>query len=584
MSVFKKTSKLFALVLYISLSWIVPVGCLATASDWSALSTELQGRLQAVTPLAAPCFPTGTTINQTSEQTRTAECLAVEEGYLNDTFRTDHFAGFYHLYGDGCASDPADQCFLDPDNLTANSSTGACHRGTLAQYYINIQSAGDVQTAFKFARRTRMPLSIKASGHDYLTRSSLKGSLALWTRNLKEMAYEPQFRAHGSPDSAVAVAALTLGAGVNAAEAYTFAASKNVTLVGPSSPTVTVVGGWSLFGGHSVLSPLFGLGADRLLEIDIVTADGELRTCNAYQDADLFWALRGGGGGALGVVLRATVKVEPAMSFTLAVMSFPPTADNQDAFVSQLIESTPAWASEGWGGRMSSSTLALITPLLDETAANDSMAAAAAHVRANNGTVVISRLGSFQEFYDRFLAPAAGDIAKGALLPFRVLNRRLHETPSGRDQLAGFIGEQLAAHNRTPSIMFTPPSQFAYAEGSTSVHPAWRDAYWDLGYAMSYSWDSDVDERRTAARDAQQLSLDLAELAPDGAAYPNEAQPWQQDWQSEFWGVNYGRLAEVKARYDPDGLLTCWKCVGFQDSWIRERGEYRCIGAFEGLV
>ena len=67
-----------------------------------------------------------------------------------------------------------------------------------------------------------------------------------------------------------------------------------------------------------MLSPLYGLGADRVLEITVVTPDGVLRTANGYTNPDLFWALRGAGGGAFGVVLSMTVKVEPAMPLTLA--------------------------------------------------------------------------------------------------------------------------------------------------------------------------------------------------------------------------------------------------------------------------
>jgi FAD/FMN-containing dehydrogenase len=62
-------------------------------------------------------------------------------------------------------------------------------------------------------------------------------------------------------------------------------------------------------GGHSPFSPLFGLGADNVLEFKVVTADGKLVVANDVVNQDLFWALRGGGGGTWGVVVEATVKV-----------------------------------------------------------------------------------------------------------------------------------------------------------------------------------------------------------------------------------------------------------------------------------
>lgn len=63
-------------------------------------------------------------------------------------------------------------------------------------------------------------------------------------------------------------------------------------------------------GGHSVLSPVFGLGVDRVLQFRLITPDGEIRIANECQNADLFWALRGGGGGTFGVVLEVTYKAE----------------------------------------------------------------------------------------------------------------------------------------------------------------------------------------------------------------------------------------------------------------------------------
>lgn len=63
-------------------------------------------------------------------------------------------------------------------------------------------------------------------------------------------------------------------------------------------------------------------------------------------------------------------------------------------------------------------------------------------------------------------------------------------------------------------------------------------------------------------------------LAPGGTAYPNEGNPWQTNWQTEYWAGNYPRLAELKAKYDPEGLFNCWRCVRFQDVWIHDKAAY----------
>jgi FAD/FMN-containing dehydrogenase len=79
--------------------------------------------------------------------------------------------------------------------------------------------------------------------------------------------------------------------------------------IGAAHASVSVAGGWSQAGGHAALSSYYGLGADQILEYKVVTADGKLLITNNVTNQDIFWALRGGGAGTLGVVVEATLKV-----------------------------------------------------------------------------------------------------------------------------------------------------------------------------------------------------------------------------------------------------------------------------------
>lgn len=82
--------------------------------------------------------------------------------------------------------------------------------------------------------------------------------------------------------------------------------------VGAAHGSVSVAGGWSQAGGHAWLSMEYGLGADNILEYKVITADGNLTVANAVTNPDLFWAMRGGGGGTWGVVVEATMKAYPS--------------------------------------------------------------------------------------------------------------------------------------------------------------------------------------------------------------------------------------------------------------------------------
>ncbi|KAL8749923.1 MAG: hypothetical protein Q9184_006615, partial [Pyrenodesmia sp. 2 TL-2023] len=462
--------------------------------DWERLKQQLNGNLQPARPLAYPCFPQS---GSSDAAQPTSACLTVQENYLNSSYRSSTYPGFFHTYNDGCVSNATDRCLLSPDNPSTQVS-GIYSQALVSDYYIEITNAKDVQTAFHFARRTGVALSLKASGHDYLGRSSIKGSLALWTRTLRGMTYHASYPTGngGNGTSSSVVQAVTLGAGVNVREAYTFADQSNVTLIGGSSSTVTVSGGWTLFGGHSVLFPRYGMGVDRVLEFQVVTPDGVLRTANAQENGDLFWALRGAGGAAFGVVLSTTIKVEPAMPLTVATISFPPSPTNQLPFLELLIKESVSWAAEGWGGPLGSSYAALIHPgLLDLNAtartfstiadyaraqqqpqqpSNVSGSTANSNATANNTVPSINFLHfpTWRTFYETIIEPSGNPgIGQSNFANFRVMRKRMQMTSSGRKSLSALFSS-LLAKGLQPQIPQTPPHLYPYVQGSTSVHPA----------------------------------------------------------------------------------------------------------------
>lgn len=89
--------------------------------------------------------------------------------------------------------------------------------------------------------------------------------------------------------------AFKLGAGVQVSEIYETAEQEGYTAIGGECRDVGVVGGYTGGGGHSPMSPVYGLGSNQVLSVDIVTSDGRFVTANEKQNADLFWAVRGGG-------------------------------------------------------------------------------------------------------------------------------------------------------------------------------------------------------------------------------------------------------------------------------------------------
>jgi FAD/FMN-containing dehydrogenase len=158
-------------------------------------------------------------------------------------------------------------------------------------------------------------------------------------------------------------------------EAYEAARQHNRAIVGAASQSVGAAGGWLSGGGHSAIAPNYGLGTpsslvrtkpyspdrfvgvDNVLEITIVTADGSHVIANPYRNEDLFWALRGGGGGTWGVVTSVTYKTHPPMPLSSALLVASSTNVNSTQnLLAEIIRLTPSLIEQGYGGYGNGST------------------------------------------------------------------------------------------------------------------------------------------------------------------------------------------------------------------------------------
>ncbi|TVY53558.1 FAD-linked oxidoreductase, partial [Lachnellula suecica] len=515
---------------------VIIFSTVACNSIWESLNQTVGGRLYPAKPFSLPCF----FIYEGQQITpNTSACAELQAGYTSGDFRSQVYNGFSNNQDEICSSNGTDQCLLnnnnpfDPTAFTNQS----CNQGSLSQYYIEVRSAEDVRAALAFSKETGIRLSIKNSGHDYLGRSSLKGSLALWTRKLGGLTRTKNFVPEGCDDG-LPVDTITTAAGVNTDEAYAFADAEGVTLVGGYSSTVGMTGGWVQGGGHSVLSVVYGLGVDRVLQYKVVTTDGVLRTANACQNPDLFWALRGGGGGTFGIVMEATHKVEPAMSLSVAYIKYNQTASNVHQWLDLLINNSLGWANDGWGGHYVSNNLISITPLLNLSKAEISMAPAAAFAKANNGTVVIEFLPSWYSFYTKYVKPNEAPVGGGRILASRLIPASLFKSTEGRAKLLSFLSHIISV-DLSPYIPATTPWLYPYPPNSTSATPAWRGAVWDLGLGANWAWNSTAAEKRAVNELLANLTAMAEEMTPGGGSYVNEASPWTADWREAWWGDNY---------------------------------------------
>lgn len=112
-----------------------------------------------------------------------------------------------------------------------------------------------------FAREHNLKVAIKASGHDLLGRSTAKGSLLLWTQYFQDITFHQSYIV-GDKEMGNAV---TIGSGVALRTLYEATKAREMIFVGGTAQEVAVAGGYLQGGGHSILSPKYGLAADNVI-------------------------------------------------------------------------------------------------------------------------------------------------------------------------------------------------------------------------------------------------------------------------------------------------------------------------------
>ena len=188
---------------------------------------------------------------------------------------------------------------------------------------MHAETEEDFQETVKFAAKHNLRLVVKATGHDWYGRSYAPDSVVLWTHKRKKMTWHDAFVATGS---STAVPAVTVESGVQFSDMYPAAQAtpypndpqgRKSIVMGGTCDSVGVGGCW-MGGCYGPFTKLFGNRAINLLEAKIVLANGTLVTCSESQHPELFWTIRGGGGGNTGVVTQLTARTHPAPQYTVS--------------------------------------------------------------------------------------------------------------------------------------------------------------------------------------------------------------------------------------------------------------------------
>lgn len=177
-----------------------------------------------------------------------------------------------------------------------------------AAYTVRAETEEDFSATVAFAHKHNLRLVVKNTGHDWYGRNTAGGSLTLWTHNRKNLTWHDSYVAPGC--SGEGVPAVSVQSGAQFYELYPEAQNHGKIVMGGSCDTVGVAGCW-LSGCYGAYTKKFGNGALNMLAARVVLANGTLVTASECAHPDLFWSLRGGGGGVAGVVTEFVARTHP---------------------------------------------------------------------------------------------------------------------------------------------------------------------------------------------------------------------------------------------------------------------------------
>ena len=504
--------------------------------------------------------------------------------------------------------------FFIGDNVALTQTLGWIDAWTSmpSEYAVAAETTADVVAAVNFAREHRLRLVVKGGGHSFLGDSNAPDSLLIWTRRMRGIELHDSFTPQGCEGRIAPEPAVSVGAGAIWLEAYDAVTTKGGRFVQGGGCTTVGVAGLVQGGGFGSFSKGFGTGAANLLEAEIVTADGAVRLANACTNPDLFWALKGGGGGTFGVVTRLTLRTHDLPAWFGAVQAGIKAAS--DAAYRALVDQVMSFyraslMNPHWGERLifrfgRQLIVRMVFQGLDQVQAAqawqpffDWVAARPADYTFAGSSVsalpprvywdaaVLERIPGDVKTDDRPGAPKgrffwSGDaeqvgwvlhdlqstwLSQELLEPERrpaLVDALVHCADTWSVELAinkGLAGAPAAALARTKDTAMNPAvlDAFALAITGGGELPAYPGI---LGH------EPDLASGRRAAKRIRAAMAPLLALSSKPASYVWETDYFEPDWQTAFWGDNYARLKSVKDRYDPDGLFFIHHGVG-SEAW-----------------
>ena len=425
--------------------------------------------------------------------------------------------------------------------------------GITPEAVIRCASVEDIQKVIAFAQTHKLALVPRSGGHGYAGYSTSEGIVL----DLHELS-----------SVTLGDGTATIGAGAKLVDVYDQLTAKGVAI--PLGSCLSVgIGGLTQGGGIGIVDRAYGLTCDNLLSAEVVLADGRIISCDATNHPDLFWALRGGGGGNFGVVTQFTFKTHPTRDITTLEAYF----DFED-FVAVMT------AFQAWPETLPDHIWAQVIPGWNSASASPSLYVRAFCIGSKTemsshwqqfvvlaGVSPLSMTQSTNSYRDTMLGNCASNTASCHIAGY---------DPAGRAQRNAFAASsdffhepineagllvlrQAILDSRTAGnygmmimdLMRGAIDKFAPDE-TAFIH---RGALFSIEYYTYFplgTANSTVDKAQVWVNSFRQTMRPWS----SGGAYVNYIDPLIEDWAQAYYGANYPRLQQVKATYDLQGFFT----------------------------
>jgi FAD/FMN-containing dehydrogenase len=479
-------------------------------------------------------------------------------------------------------------------------------------YAVAAKTTADVVAAVNFAREHRLRLVVKGGGHSYLGTSNAQDSLLIWTRAMNATVMHDAFVAKGCEGKVAPQPAVSIGAGAMWMQAYDAVTTKGGRYVQGGGCTTVGVAGLVQSGGFGSFSKAFGTAAAGLLEAEVVTADGVVRIANPGAYPDLFWAIKGGGGGTFGVFTRLTLKTHD-LPATFGAVSANIEAKSDAAYrrlVAQTLDfyrtslMNPNWGEQIRFRSADRISINMVFQGLDQKQARaiwkpffDWVSAAPDdYVMASPMILALPA----RKFWDARFMKALPGIVRADDRPFASADTFFWAGDAGQvgQVLHGYqsawLPQALLQPERQPGLLdalvaaariwgvslhfnkgLAGAGEDALAGSrATATNPAVLDAFAlaisageePPAYPGVAGHEPDLAAGRRDARAIRACMEPLKRLLDAPASYVSESDYFEANWESAYWGINAHRLRDIKTSYDPHGLFFVHHGVG-SDRW-----------------